>query len=147
MEEPKCLTKGKRFHREVQKDWEDGPNKAKGMEIAHEEVVTKPSERKGRIDVIVNADGNLMAVVEVKCTDWNKMTLQAVRRNVNRQASQIWDYIESQLQQGKDVSPGIIFPQIPKDPQRAKLIEALFDARGIPVVWNNESSKDRKARH
>ena len=131
---------------DVQKDWEDGPNKAEGVKIVREKAVTKPSGRKGRIDVFVNVDGNLMAVVEAKCTDWNKMTHQAVRRNVNRYANQIWDYIESQLRIGNDVSPGIIFPHKPNNQERLKLVEALFDERGVPVVWNDESIRERKAR-
>ena len=144
--EPERFVQGKQFHKNLQRDWENGANRAEGKTVAHEEEITKPSGRKGRIDIFVDVDDNLMAIVEIKSTDWDKMSLDAVRRNVKRHANQIWDYIESQLEQGKDVSPGIIFPERPKNQERLELIEALFDERGIPVVWQDESKEERKAR-
>jgi len=103
--------------------------------------------RKGRIDIFVDDDGDkLVAVAEVKSSDWDKMTDSAVRRNVRRQIKQIWDYIESQLNVKKDVSPGIIFPKRPKDKERMRLIEELLEEEGIPVVWQDETIEERKAR-
>ena len=73
------------------------------------------------------------------------MTPQAVRRNVKRQARQIWGYIE--LQPTLDgICPGIVFPRRPRDPERLELIEHLFEEEGIPVVWEDESTAERKAR-
>jgi len=140
--EPKRLKGGKKFHGKLQNDW----HKTANGEVKHEQSIVKPSGRKGRIDIFVDADENLVAVVEIKASDWDSMTLTALRKNVRRYASQIWDYIESQLEQGKDVSPGIIFPKRPKNTERMKLIEQLFDEHGIPVVWEDESIKERKAR-
>lgn len=140
--EPKQLFRGKELHKKLQEDW----HKTASGEVKHEEGVVKPSGRKGRIDIFVNADDNEVAVVEIKTSDWDSMTLNALRRNVSRQASQIWDYIESQLEQGKTVSPGVIFPKRPKDKKRMELIEKLFDEREIPVVWEDESIEERKAR-
>jgi len=140
--EPKQLVRGKKFHRKLQDDW----HKTAQGEVKHEEGIVKPSGRKGRIDIFVDADDNEVAVVEIKASDWDSMTLKALRRNVTRQASQIWDYIESQLEKGKDVSPGVIFPKRPKDLKWMELIEKLFDERGIPVVWEDETIEERKAR-
>lgn len=140
--EPKHLRQGKKFHRELQDDW----HKTATGKVKHEEEIIKPSGRKGRIDIFVNADANLVAVVEIKASDWDAMTLTALRRNVSRYANQIWDYIESQLARGKDVSTGVIFPKKPKNLNRIRLIEQLFDERGIPVVWKDESIEERKAR-
>jgi hypothetical protein len=139
--EPKLLLRGKKFHNKIQRDWE---RHAKGASI--EKPITKPSGRKGRVDVFVQSDNLLVATVEVKASSWDAMTPSAVGRNIQRQASQIWDYIESQLEAGRDVSPGIIFPKRPKDPERLLLIEQLFEDRGISVVWSDESSEERKAR-
>ena len=50
------------------------------------------------------------------------------------------------MELGKDVSPGIIFSRRPKDPNRMKLIEQLFDEEGIPVVWEDETIAELKAR-
>lgn len=144
--EPERLAHGKRIHRKIQDNW----HKTAQGNVEDEAEIVKLSGRRGRIDIFVDASGendkNLVAVVEIKASDWNSMILSAVGRNVGRYANQIWSYIESQLEKGKDVSPGIIFPERPKNPERLKLIERLFDERGIPVVWEDETIKERKAR-
>ena len=140
--EPYQLRRGKTFHKKVQKEW---LHKADG-DVMREKELIKPSGRKGRMDIYVSCDNTLVAVVEIKASDWDKMTLKAVHRNVNRQAKQIWSYIESQLKQKKEVSPGIIFPKRPKNIDRMVLIEQLFEEHGIPVVWEDESIEVRKKR-
>ncbi len=141
--EPSHLRHGKAFHKKIQADW---LGTAEGQ-ILIEKAITKPTGRKGRIDIFVDDDGDkLVAVAEVKNSDWDKMTDSAVRRNVRRQIKQIWDYIESQLAKEKEVSPGIIFPHRPKDKARMKQIEDMFEQEGIPVVWQDETIEERKAR-
>ncbi len=141
--EPKELSRGKAFHKLLQQEWEDT---AEG-DVVREHHVVKPSGRNGRIDIFVKDDGdNLVAVGEVKASNWDKMTDSALKRNVRRQIKQIWDYIESQLKSGKDVSPGIIFQERPNDNVKMKLIEDMFEESGIPVVWHDETIKERKAR-
>lgn len=127
----------------MQADW----LKTAEGKILVEKGITKSTGRKGRIDIFVSDSGdNLVAVAEVKDSDWDKMTDSAVRRNVRRQIRQVWNYIESQLKTKKDVSPGIIFPKQPKDKERMKLIESMFEEEGIPVVWQDETIEERKAR-
>ncbi|MCH7474496.1 MAG: hypothetical protein IIA27_07465 [Gemmatimonadetes bacterium] len=106
----------------------------------------KPSGRRGRVDVFVAVDDRLVAIAEIKSSDWDAMTESAARRNVKRQARQIWDYIDSQLALGRDVSPGVIFPKRPESASRLALVETLFDAEGIPVVWYEESTEERRSR-
>ena len=139
--EPERLRRGKSFHRHVQADWETGEG-----EIVSEKPVVKPSGRRGRVDVFVAVDDRLVAIAEIKYSDWDAMTESAARRNVKRQARQIWDYIDSQLALGRDVSPGVIFPKRPESASRLALVETLFDAEGIPVVWYEESTEERRSR-
>jgi hypothetical protein len=35
---------------------------------------------------------------------------------------------------------------MPKDAERMKLIEAMFEEEGIPVVWHDETIEHRKGR-
>ena len=114
--------------------------------VSREKAVTKPGGRAGRIDIHVDADDQLTAVVEIKHSDWDAMKPEAVRRNAKRYARQVWDYIESQLAEGREVSPGIIFPTRPHTPGRLEEIEQLFDEEGIPVVWQDESIDDLRGR-
>lgn len=92
--EPKQLRKGKEFHKKIQKEWHSD---AEGG-VETEESITKPSKRKGRMDIFVKDDESLVAVEEIKTSNWDAMTPTAVRKNVMRQANQVWDYIESQLE-------------------------------------------------
>ena len=140
--EPKRLRQGKEFHKKIQKEW---LNSATG-EVILEKYITKPSGRKGRMDIFVRSDGKLVAIAEIKASDWDSMSSVAVRRNVRRQVRQIWNYIKSQLKLGKEISPGILFPKRPKDINRMKLIDHLFDEEGIPVVWEDETIAEVKAR-
>jgi len=139
--EPDRLRAGRALHEEVQRAWE---SKADG-DVSRERRITKPSGRAGRIDIHVDADG-VVAVVEIKNSDWDAMKPNAVRRNARRYARQLWSYVEAELDDGSSVSPGIVFPRRPKTPGRLEEIERLFDEEGIPVVWEDESIQARRAR-
>ena len=142
--EPKNLRLGKAFHKKIQVAWN---REAEGT-VTPEKGILKPSGRKGRVDIFVNDDQSdgAIAIVEIKASNWNRMTEKAVRRNVRRQIKQVWDYIESQIikgeyvptGEGKTVCPGIIFPKRPKEKSRKKLIENKFDVEGSVVVWEDE---------
>lgn len=138
------LRKGRKFHLKIQSEWK---KEAQG-DIKKEKGCIKPSGRRGRIDIHAqdNEDKKLVACVEIKNTNWDIIDKKRIAGYVKRQANQVWDYIESELEKGKEVSPGIIFPRIPRSKKRLVLIEKLFDERGIPVVWMNESIEERKNR-
>jgi len=138
------LNRGKRFHKKIQDEWK---KEAEGS-VKSERFCVKPSGRKGRMDIHVEVGDKdrLVSCVEIKNTDWDLITEKRIRAYVNRQAGQVWDYIESELERRKDVSPGIIFPKKPKSKRKLILIEKMFDERGIPVVWMNESIEERKKR-
>jgi len=105
MAEPDRLRRGKAFHRKVQDDWKDT---AEGK-VWPEKPVTKPSGRPGRIDVHVQADEELVAVVEIKNSDSDAMTPQAVRRNAKRYAPAL------ELHRGRDRRrvPGLARHRLP----------------------------------
>lgn len=142
--EPDRLRRGKDFHRKVQTDWltmADG-------KVTVERPLGKPSGRQGRADVFATTEGQNreVAIAEVKASDWDAMTFPAVRRNVRRQARQVWAYVQSQLDLGQDVCPGIVFPHKPQDRERMNLIECLFEEEGISIVWDDEPIEERRKR-
>lgn len=151
--EPEQFKRGKTFHKKIQKNWIDT---AQGR-VRPERSVLKKGKRKGRVDVFIEDDDSegIIAIVEIKASDWDKMNDRAVRRNVRRQIKQIWDYIETQIVggeyvptgEGKNVSPGIIFAKRPKDKELMKLIEFMFLEEGIPVVWDDESMDECRKRN
>jgi len=140
--EPQQLRAGKAFHRHMQADWK---TQAQG-DVAIEKATKRLRGKAGRMDIFVSEEGSeVRAIVEIKHSDWDKMRPDAVRRNVKRQVRQLWRYIESQ-ESLDGICPGIVFPKRPKDAQRLRLIEELFEEEGISVVWEDESVEDRKAR-
>ena len=138
--EPERLRRGKAFHDDVQEEWEAD---AEG-DVTCEKGITKPGGKRGRMDIHVQADDELSAVVEIKNSDWDDMAPERVRPNAKRYARQIWTYIESQLELGQHVSPGIIFPKRPNTPGRLDEIERVFDEEGIPVVWQDVGNRERQ---
>ena len=140
---PEQLLRGNKFHEKIQENWK----KTAEGKVKSERTIFKQSGRKGRVDIFVDDEDpeGVIAIVEIKASNWDKMTETAVRRNVRRQIKQVWGYIESQISkgeyvktgEGKSVSPGIIFQKRPTDKIRMKLIEDLFEEEGIPVVWDD----------
>jgi hypothetical protein len=141
--EPPRLGRGRAFHAALQREWRHDVKEP----VTAEKGIRKPSGRKGRIDVFVDDGRGSVSVVELKDTNWDAMTLAAVTRNVGRQCRQVWSYIDSQLAEKRQVSPGIIFRKRPTDPERLTLIERLFNAQGIAVAWHNESLAACRKRH
>ena len=145
--EPERLRRGRAFHVRVQKEWLANAEGSPKVERS----VTTPGDRRGRIDVYVDDNEGLVALVEIKHTDWDRMSPTAVRRNVRRQIRQIWRYVESQLKgfgpdKKSDVCAGVVFPTRPSDSNRLEFIEGLFEEEGIAVVWEDESVEQRAAR-
>lgn len=136
-QEPFILRNGKEFHKQVQEEW----SKTAAGHVKIEEGVSKLDKSKGRADIFVDEIGeDFVSIVEIKNTDWDKIKPENIRRNVKRQARQLLDYIEFQTDSnGRSVSPGIIYPKIPKDPEKLKLIESILEGECIQVVWENES--------
>lgn len=140
--EPKILSQGKKFHKEVQSNWEQTAD----GHIFSERSIKAPNGKKGRVDIFVEVDGEYVAIAEIKNSAWDLMTPEALRRNVKRHIRQVWKYIDSQLSKGKVVTPGIIFPNRPKETEVMLLIEKMFEEEGITAVWEDESIQERKAR-
>jgi len=136
--EPKSLKNGKKFHKKIQTEWLDT---AKG-EVEAEKQMIKQNGRKGRMDVFIKTEETYVSIAEIKMSDWDVMTIKNLHRNVRRQIRQIWSYIDSQLEQKRDVTPGIIFSNRPKKNGRLDLIEQLFGEEGITVVWDDESIEE-----
>lgn len=127
------LVEGTAFHRDVQDDYQ---STAQG-DVTPEQGCIKPSGRRGRMDLHVRADAALDACIEIKRTDWDRMAAARVRPNVMRHARQVWDYVESLLADGREVSPGIIYARAPRSESRRSLIEGILSGRLISVVWRD----------
>lgn len=142
LKEPVQLRRGKAFHKKIQTEW---INDAEG-DVKIERGITKANGKKGRVDVLVNQNQPMVAIAEIKSTDWDALTDAALPQTIRRHVRQIWHYINSQLSVGKDVCPGVILQKRPLKKERLKLIESLFNEEGIQVVWDDETIEECKIR-
>jgi t-SNARE complex subunit (syntaxin) len=142
--EPEILLGGKAFHKRVQDDWE---KTAKDGKIDKEHTInlsqfSKASKckRLGRLDLFVDELGDLVSVVEIKSTDWDKVKEKNRKKLVSSHRRQVWKYIEEYLDIEKiDVCPGIIYPHSPSAPGLKEMIENHLNEYGLQVVWYDDA--------
>jgi hypothetical protein len=134
--EPAALRRGKAFHKMVQREW---LQTAKDGEPRPERYVRRLDRKRGRVDILVEKLGDFVSIIEIKASDWDRMSARNVVRNVRRQIRQVWSYVAAQVELfDHQVCPGIIFQKMPKDETRLQLIETMFNGEGIQVVWHDE---------
>jgi hypothetical protein len=135
--EPERLKRGKAFHREVQKRWLREYEGDARSELA----MRKPNGRIGRMDLCLDPGTETISVVEIKASDWDRMTEAAVGRNVKRYAAQVFQYVDSQMSGIRTgVCPGMVLQVRPLIPGRAELVEKLFNEECLQVAWNEDDS-------
>ena len=139
MSEPACLRRGKRFHKRVQEDWR---RTAEGEISIEKTIPLLPSSvvgrrRRGRMDVFVGEDDGMVAVVEIKATDWDRV--KQVRKVLGSHERQVWKYVTKHLDgDGFTVCPGIIYPTAPSTPGLKEEIEEFLNDNGLQVVWYDD---------
>ncbi|MDP2857137.1 MAG: hypothetical protein Q8P50_04070 [Bacillota bacterium] len=90
--------------------------------------------RKGRMDIFVGESDGMVAVAEIKATDWDR--IKHVKRVLQSHGRQVWRYVEKHLDgDGVSVCPGIIYPTAPSTPGLKETIEQYLNDRGLQVVW------------
>src|ERR1035438_8932834 len=101
--EPACLITGKEFQELIQREWLV-PGGAEG-EIKCERRVDHANGRRGRMDIFIKGpDSDLLTVVEIKATNWDRISPGNVRRNVRSHVRQVWRYVNS-LIVSDDITP------------------------------------------
>ena len=136
--EPKILKQGKSFHARMRKVWakEAEGNLSFEHTIALSMRGKKGKRKKGRLDLFIDDDGdNMVAIVEFKRSDWDKMKADRRRPNALRHARQVWAYVEEDK---KEVCPGIVYSKAPRKLGRKDQVEEILNDQGLQVVWNNK---------
>ena len=138
--EPKILSRGKKFYKRVQQDWK---RETKGGKIKNESTIeligaSSKAKRKryGRMDIFVDELGDYVSIVEIKSTDWDRIKKKNRRRLMGSHRRQVWKYIVEFTDQKKiDVCAGIIYPKHPESPGLKEEIEEYLNDYGLQVVW------------
>jgi hypothetical protein len=131
----KRVGRGRKFEEWERVRWTGRINSA-----AEFEAPTQWQGKRGRVDIRLNLeeDGQIV-IVEIKATDWDKVTEHRVRSNAMRHANQIWRYIDAHLSP-LDVTAAIVYPSPPLTPGRKEQVETILNERGIQCVWREEYS-------
>ncbi len=139
MDEPEQLRRGKLFEKAVQKDWEETAGGQPWTEhtIPLLKGVTRTGRRRhGRMDIFVDELGDMVTVVEIKATDWDRVLPRNRQKNLASHRRQVWKYIEKYVDgEGMDVCAGIIYPTAPKTTGLKEQIEDYLNEYGLQVVW------------
>ena len=140
--QPAQLRRGRAFEKRVQEDWKRTAQGDPEIEnrIPLLEGLTRKGRRKhGRMDIFLNDVGDLVVVVEIKATDWDRIPPKNALRNLGSHRRQVWKYIDKYLDGNEvDVCAGIIYPSAPKTPGLRKRVEEYHGSYGLQVVWYDD---------
>jgi len=81
MGEPKQLRYGKRFHKEVQMNFEQY-SEGKPQREAHIKLSEKFKSKTGRMDILITEMDDNVAILEIKGTNWDRIKPANVKRNL-----------------------------------------------------------------
>jgi hypothetical protein len=131
------MSKGRRFEKWEKEYWPNGVE-----ELPEFEAPANWKGKRGRVDIKIDIPkNNLVVVIEVKASDWDKMKPHRVRPNALRHVNQIWRYIEAYLPT-REVAPALVYPSTPKTPGRKEEVESILDEYSIAAIWRDEYKEE-----
>jgi hypothetical protein len=144
MKEPEALRRGKRFHKIVQADLgQDTKDESIRCEVPIEFFLKKGKKKWGRADILISDESDLVAVLEIKATDWDRIKPKNVKKNLWRHQNQLYSYVERFLEVDmKSVSAYIIYPTRPSSAELCKVIDDYLEAYGMLAHWYDEISPE-----
>ncbi len=145
----KQLECGNRFHRLVATFY---AHESSGFKS--EKVLFKDSGKRGRVDLVIQKDGDIdyIVIIETKWTDWDRLARRGtVDRNLVRHINQVWSYLDGWIRferngtsaevQLQDVerTTALVYPWRPRTAGLSSRIEDALGEWGISVVWFDEA--------
>ncbi len=135
MTEPSCFIRGKEFQNLVREDFVK--NNKDGV-LGFEETRKLLNNKKGRLDVLVTALGDFIAIYEIKATNWDLIKPKNIIKNVWSHQHQLLKYVDTYVEENIDVCLGIIYPSPPKKDGLREKIEKYLENYGTPPYWFTE---------
>ena len=88
------------------------------------------------MDIHVDELGDMVTVVEIKATDWDRILPRNRQKNLASNRRQVWKYIQKYVDgERMDVCAGIIYPTAPRTAGLKERIEDYLNDYGLQVVW------------
>lgn len=147
MSEPEPLRRGKRFQKIVQSDFGGNTSDESVRFEAPVELLKRASPTKrGRADILITDAGEIVAVLEIKATDWDKIKPKNVKKNLWRHQNQLYSYVEKFVEvDNKSLSAYIIYPTRPGSDALCKVINDYLEDYGILAHWFDEIATSARA--
>lgn len=133
------LVTGQTFHRAVQLAFFTGLVGALGYRERQWRLI---SGGRGRVDLAVEVDGGeqILLIIEIKGTDWDKIPAARLRRNLRRHAHQLQEYLDTAVEEMESgtwagIAGRLLYPARPTSKEAQAAIDAIAGEQAIEVAW------------
>lgn len=133
------LTAGQAFHKTVQSAFLTGLAGASGFKERRWQLV---AGRRGRVDLAVEVAGSeqMLVIIEIKATDWDKIPPARLMRNLRRHLRQLQGYLDTAIEEmdaGRwaSIAGALLYPARPANTETLTTIETIVGEQAIMVTW------------
>jgi hypothetical protein len=136
------LAVGQAFHKQVQSAFLTGLAGAAGFPERHWRLL---GERRGRVDLAVEVEGEqMLVIIEIKGTNWNLIHSHRLMRNLRRHLRQLQGYLDSALEDMEagrwiSIAGALLYPARPASAETTALIESVAAEQAIMVTWYEDA--------
>jgi hypothetical protein len=133
------LMAGQNVHRTVQRAFLTGLVGALGFPERQWRLITGG---RGRVDLAVEVDGSeqMLVIIEIKGTDWDKIPAARLMRNLRRHLRQLQGYLDTAVEEMESgvwtgIVGSLLYPARPASKETQDTIEAIAGEQAIMVTW------------
>lgn len=138
----KQLAAGQAFHKQVQSAFLTGLAGAVGFPERQWRLL---GQRRGRVDLAVEVEGEqMLVVIEIKATNWDQIPANRRMRNLRRHLRQLQEYLDSAMEdmevgQWASIAGALLYPARPTGAETTTLIEGTAGEQAIMVTWYEDA--------
>jgi hypothetical protein len=133
------LAAGQTFHKTVQSAFLTGLTGASGFRERSWQLV---AGGRGRVDLAVEVEGSeqMLVIIEIKATDWDKIPTARLMRNIRRHLRQLQAYLDTaveEMEAGRwaSIAGALLYPARPACAETLTTIETIAGEQAIMVTW------------
>lgn len=122
----KQLAAGQAFHKQVQSTFLSGLTGAAGFPERQWRLL---GQRRGRVDLAVEVDGEqMLVIIEIKGTNWDLIPADRLMRNLRRHLHQLQGYLDSAMEDMEagrwaSIAGALLYPARPTSSEITAVIE------------------------
>ena len=130
------IRRGRLFEQRERREWT--PAKSGRPNRTAFEAVSLFDRRRGRIDIRLEWE-DLIVLLELKSTDWNRLKPHRIRPTALRHIAQLYRYVDGELENGNTgICHGIVYEHRPRLATRRQQLARIFSERCVQLVFRDE---------